>query len=101
MREEATRRAQLSMFPLQVQSVRGVETAREVRTSCGLFRRSTHILRKSGPSPDVLQAGGDASTWIGLLSGIQQVRLKPCGLLDSCNTACHGSPIRRARTQGT
>jgi len=48
----------LSMFPLQVRSVSGAEMLRKVRTSCGLFRRSTHMVRKSGPRPYVLQAGG-------------------------------------------
>ena len=43
------------MLPLQVRSVPGVETLRKVRTRCGLFRESTHMVRKSGPRPYVLQ----------------------------------------------
>ncbi len=46
---------------------------RKVRTPCGLFRESTHLVRKSGVTAEALQAGGDGPTQLGLLSEIQQV----------------------------
>jgi hypothetical protein len=75
------------MFPLQVRSVSGAEVLREVRTSCGLFRRSTHMVRKSGGRPYVLHQEVTGSIPVGsiVVSSIYHCRL-------------HGRPVLTGQT---